>query len=773
MGRIALLAQCTPANTLNFDYDPYNEQVPINLENFGYNTYSLYNKAVSAENTNSANDHYTNCTDQYNPKTQFMDIWDELPGNMMRFPGGTASQLYHSGFTNYSYVVTPALSAPYYPLATACPYASYSIGSTQLNSSNNKFKGYGVKSKTGIGGEKLPENKDLGNAPQYPSSIWDYLHKEFDPHRKRNIIYDFIELIKEKEDRQGGKKVEVLFVFNIMTHLYDHSINANLGNKILDLKAVKLDATAPKHDQFVSEMNENLNTLRFLLNNGINVVGVEMGNELTHDRYAELELSPIEYIEIVKQYAEILRTQTEFNGIKIGVVGEVSLADDADLTTIDCNEDILQNGNGILQLSTTYNLCWDIQLAKNSKFLDGNKTIQSLYDAFIIHKYFNTNHSDIYNINNDKSFGSFMNNIEDIKTIYLNFTQNNISNFKIWFTEWNQDPIRIDDNKKSDNTRYIYDVYSYLTQYNAFNNNVFEYTTFHNFLGASKISLIYTNGSGALEERDNIKAHYLMNKIQDIGATTSYLTSNTTIPKSSSTNYKFTELNVSGDKFWLKDYAYLAKYSSSGGFEPLPAVSGPCGTICRGGYTLYKIVYFMFNNSTNNSYCLNPTFKNENTFYTINPNILLGNTVNPSVYYYNEDFSVVPPANDKEIGFMPAVVSANSSIIQPKSIGYVRYAYPFDPVGCYPGYRLANMEDIKDKTNPIFIYPNPAQNKLFVGGVNIETSASTTIYDAQGKAQNYKLINNEIDISNLTNGIYFLSLENEGILFHQKFVIQK
>ena len=112
MGRIALLAQCTPANTLNFDYDPYNEQVPINLENFGYNTYSLYNKAVSAENTNSANDHYTNCTDQYNPKTQFMDIWDELPGNMMRFPGGTASRLYHSGFTNYgAFSVTPTQSS--------------------------------------------------------------------------------------------------------------------------------------------------------------------------------------------------------------------------------------------------------------------------------------------------------------------------------------------------------------------------------------------------------------------------------------------------------------------------------------------------------------------------------------------------------------------------------------------------------------------------------------------------------------------------------------
>ena len=119
--------------------------------------------------------------------------------------------------------------------------------------------------------------------------------------------------------------MEVLFVFNIMTHLYDHTIDANTNNKIYDLATVKLDATAPKHAQFVSEMNENLNTLRFLLNNGIKVVGVEMGNELTHGRYAELKLSPNEYIEIVKQYAEILSTQTEFNGIKIGVVGEVSI----------------------------------------------------------------------------------------------------------------------------------------------------------------------------------------------------------------------------------------------------------------------------------------------------------------------------------------------------------------------------------------------------------------------------------------------------------------
>jgi hypothetical protein len=75
--------------------------------------------------------------------------------------------------------------------------------------------------------------------------------------------------------------------------------------------------------------------------------------------------------------------------------------------------------------------------------------------------------------------------------------------------------------------------------------------------------------------------------------------------------------------------------------------------------------------------------------------------------------------------------------------------------------------------NSIFIYPNPTQNKLFVGGLNTELEHLATIFDVQGKTSNYKIIKNELDISNLTNGIYILSLENEGTIFHQKFVIQK
>ena len=125
-----------------------------------------------------------------------------MPGNIMRFPGGTASQLYHSGFTEYSYPVTPAQSAPnYYPNSTDCPYASYSSGSTAgfRNQNTNLFKGYGVKNKSGVGGEILLENEDFGTGT---SSIWKNLYESFDPLRKRNIIYDFIEMVKAKEAEQ-------------------------------------------------------------------------------------------------------------------------------------------------------------------------------------------------------------------------------------------------------------------------------------------------------------------------------------------------------------------------------------------------------------------------------------------------------------------------------------------------------------------------------------------------------------------------------------------
>jgi hypothetical protein len=263
-----------------------------------------------------------------------------------------------------------------------------------------------------------------------------------------------------------------------------------------------------------------------------------------------------------------------------------------------------------------------------------------------------------------------------------------------------------------------------------------------------------------------------MNKLEGIlddnlyaWETTSTKTSNPLVSKSG--DLKFLDINVSNNKFWLREFGYLTFTNPDGAAQRIAPINYP--PICLSD-VLYKTVYFTFNNSTTNSYCLNPLFKNTSIQYSISPTQLVGNTLSPVAYIYTED-----PTSGISKGFnnTPLIVS-NSSLIPPKSIGYVKYTYSFDPLDCYGGARLANnVTAEKNKNNALSIFPNPSKNKLFISGINFDTPVLTTIFDVQGRAQDYKLINNEIDISDLPNGIYFLSLENEGILFHQKFVIQK
>lgn len=542
----------------------------------------------------------------------------------------------------------------------------------------------------------------------------------------------------------------------MLTHLFNHT-NTNLIEDIIEDKIYTNTTHNELRPEFIIEMNENINTLRFLLDNGIHVVGVEMGNELTHARYKDLHLSPNEYLEMIKQYAFILRTDEQLSEIKIGVVGEVSLPD---FIPNNCSPNNNQIFSSPEQQSVTYNYCWDKTLS-DASYINIDGFNYQLFDAFIIHKYFKSSFPNIYNINDIESLAYFMTKVEELKDIYLQNTQNQAYSFKIWFTEWNQEATVISNTRKSENTRYIYDVYSFLSQYNAINFDVFEYVTFHNFLGSSPISLLNLD----LTQRDNIKAHYLIQDIEDLVGTTSTQTSNISVAKGS--DYKFLDINVSGNKFWLKDYALLAWSDGAGGYTPIQG--GPCGSVCW-QTTLYKVIYFIFNNSTNNSYCINPTFKNTNTAYSVVPNSLTGSTLSPDLYAYLED-----PATGTAKGFLNTPTSTNSNIIPPKSIGYLRYAYSFDPVYCYPGYRIANnFEETTSSTNTsIAIYPNPVQNRLFITGIDVEKIKTVTIYDAQGKISTYPIDNNEIDISDLMNGLYFLSLADEGVVFHQKFVVQK
>lgn len=67
----------------------------------------------------------------------------------------------------------------------------------------------------------------------------------------------------------------------------------------------------------------------------------------------------------------------------------------------------------------------------------------------------------------------------------------------------------------------------------------------------------------------------------------------------------------------------------------------------------------------------------------------------------------------------------------------------------------------------IELYPNPAQNYLYVEGV---TQANIRISDVNGRSQYYLLNNKRIDISNLSSGIYFINFEIHGSYYSRSFI---
>ena len=76
----------------------------------------------------------------------------------------------------------------------------------------------------------------------------------------------------------------------------------------------------------------------------------------------------------------------------------------------------------------------------------------------------------------------------------------------------------------------------------------------------------------------------------------------------------------------------------------------------------------------------------------------------------------------------------------------------------------------------IKIYPNPAVNTLYVETLNDINYQNMYIQitDINGKiAAQYANSNNEIDVSNLPNGIYFLTALSGAVQFHQQFIIAK
>jgi len=81
--------------------------------------------------------------------------------------------------------------------------------------------------------------------------------------------------------------------------------------------------------------------------------------------------------------------------------------------------------------------------------------------------------------------------------------------------------------------------------------------------------------------------------------------------------------------------------------------------------------------------------------------------------------------------------------------------------------------DSKDSKQKLIIYPNPTKNKVYIERPKSYNSTFITIINQVGQiCLSSSLSGNEIDISSLSNGIYFIELRNNTKVLRSKLLIQ-
>jgi len=83
-----------------------------------------------------------------------------------------------------------------------------------------------------------------------------------------------------------------------------------------------------------------------------------------------------------------------------------------------------------------------------------------------------------------------------------------------------------------------------------------------------------------------------------------------------------------------------------------------------------------------------------------------------------------------------------------------------------------SVDSFEQEVKSISIYPNPAQSEInFKTNINLNDNANYSIIDISGKVViNGIVANKKVDVSNLTTGLYFVSLDVNGIKQTLKFI---
>jgi Secretion system C-terminal sorting domain/Domain of unknown function (DUF5122) beta-propeller len=207
--------------------------------------------------------------------------------------------------------------------------------------------------------------------------------------------------------------------------------------------------------------------------------------------------------------------------------------------------------------------------------------------------------------------------------------------------------------------------------------------------------------------------------------------------------------------------AYLAILNTNGTFNTTATNGGnvsipiiayntlltPQGKILIGIYgdaSTAKIVSFNKNGSA------------DNTFFNGSNEMLLANNISGFTYFNFNDIASDAYGNIAISGFTENTTSAGwkGTIVKLKTLT------PATPLN------ISSNTNIKTALD---IYPNPATNYLQVSDVQISNNAIVQINTIDGKIINSKIENNKINIEQLDNGIYFITIKDGANIYNSKF----
>ncbi|WP_127846020.1 T9SS type A sorting domain-containing protein [Psychroflexus aestuariivivens] len=171
----------------------------------------------------------------------------------------------------------------------------------------------------------------------------------------------------------------------------------------------------------------------------------------------------------------------------------------------------------------------------------------------------------------------------------------------------------------------------------------------------------------------------------------------------------------------------------------------------------------------------------EGTQTTTVTNVYYQNNLKHIVFDYSEDIEVGDEIISQDLVFIEGVGS---------SLGYLNYAFrkhlvcsEKDGIPTFENDETAfdsfcvlsmlNSTSFENSLN-IYVYPNPAKNKLFIKSPN-QNNLNLEIFNLEGKsvAQHQLKNTRKVNISNLNSGIYLVKVKTEnGATFTQKLIVK-